>query len=311
MQCFFYNILINNGLRWIVDKRTKILEVAKTLFLQQGYKSTSIQSIATEAGISKGAVYLYFRSKEDILLSIFRMIEARVWHKIEKINQNGDLTARDKYRLQIVTFYNEIMENLQFNQMMLNESAVELNEAFYAYAREYRYRLQKSQEASLLNIYGDKLSPWISDIVVSVNGVMQEFDASIVLDNLELTVESLADFICNITEYLVQGILADKPEPLFDESTRLKRDAFLEQQKDQKRQRIEQGFQQLSDRSHSLDLSADRKAELQETLVLIKEALQEKEINKTLVRALTLNLGEFSELKKEVSLICDLLEIKN
>lgn len=294
-----------------MDKKTKILEVARALFLQQGYKSTSIQSIANEAEISKGAVYLYFRSKEDILLAIFRMLEDRVWQKIHEINLDSSTSPRQKYRLQIITFYNEIMENLQFNQMMLNESAVELNEAFYNYAREYRYRLQKSQEESLLNIYGDRLTPWISDLVVSINGVLQEFDASIVLDGLELTSESLADFICNITEYLVQGILKDKPAPLFDESIRLKRDEFLVQLKDQKRQKIEQSFQSLSDKSHSLKLTNDKKQDLQETLVLIKEALQEKEINKILVKALTLNLAEFSVLKKEVSSICELLEIKN
>ena len=50
-----------------LNKRLQILNSAKKLFLELGYKSTTIQSIATESGISKGAVYLYFKSKEAIL----------------------------------------------------------------------------------------------------------------------------------------------------------------------------------------------------------------------------------------------------
>ena len=60
------------------DKRDRILESAKALFLEQGYQTTSIQSIADKAQISKGAIYIYFKSKQEILLAIlssFRRID--------------------------------------------------------------------------------------------------------------------------------------------------------------------------------------------------------------------------------------------
>ncbi|MCW9000303.1 MAG: TetR/AcrR family transcriptional regulator, partial [Kangiellaceae bacterium] len=208
-----------------MDKKTKILTCAKQLFLEQGYKSTSIQTIANESGISKGAVYLYFNSKDEILLAIFRMLEEAVWQKVAEINSDPNLSAREKFRRQIVTFYNEILENLQFNQMMLNESGVELSEAFYNYAREYRYKLQNVQEQSLLNIYGESVRPWISDLVISINGIMQEFDASILLDNLELQSEQLADFVCHVADSIVAGLLETKPEPIFgDEARKIRSD---------------------------------------------------------------------------------------
>ncbi|TQV89312.1 TetR/AcrR family transcriptional regulator [Aliikangiella coralliicola] len=293
-----------------MDKKTRILTSARKLFLEQGYKSTSIQSIASESGISKGAVYLYFNSKEEILLAIFRMIEDEVWRKVSSINQDPSLSAREKYRRQIITFYNEVMENLQFNQMMLNESGIELNEAFYNYAREYRYRLQKVQEESLLAIYGDSLSMWLGDLVISTNGIMQEFDASIVLDNLELDSERLADFICNVTDFLVDGILSKKPVPIFNEKTKLVREEFLAQKENEKHEAINQQFTKLADLCESLVLSDERKQTLQETLELLKDALEATQINKTLVKALMSNFNDYSELKADREKLADLLEVR-
>lgn len=45
----------------------KILDAAFRLMSQQGYESTSISQIAKEAGVSKGLMYNYFHSKEELL----------------------------------------------------------------------------------------------------------------------------------------------------------------------------------------------------------------------------------------------------
>lgn len=50
------------------DERTQqILDAALTLILRQGYDKTSIGDVAAEAGISRGTVYLYFASKEQLV----------------------------------------------------------------------------------------------------------------------------------------------------------------------------------------------------------------------------------------------------
>lgn len=48
------------------DKRTLVLEAALTLFPRYGYKRTSVDDLAREAGIAKGTVYLYFENKRAI-----------------------------------------------------------------------------------------------------------------------------------------------------------------------------------------------------------------------------------------------------
>lgn len=60
------------------EKHEAILSAALTLFGHYGYRRTSIDDIAREAGIAKGTVYLYFRSKEEIFRALSQQLLDRV-----------------------------------------------------------------------------------------------------------------------------------------------------------------------------------------------------------------------------------------
>jgi TetR/AcrR family fatty acid metabolism transcriptional regulator len=55
----------------VTDKREAILRAAVKVFAQKGYFNSKVSDIAGEAGIADGTVYLYFKSKDEILHSIF------------------------------------------------------------------------------------------------------------------------------------------------------------------------------------------------------------------------------------------------
>ena len=55
----------------VADKREAILRAAIKVFAQKGYFNSKVADIAKEAGIADGTVYLYFKSKEEILRSVF------------------------------------------------------------------------------------------------------------------------------------------------------------------------------------------------------------------------------------------------
>jgi AcrR family transcriptional regulator len=59
--------------RVATDTRTNILRTALQLFLQKGYKNVSYQELVKKTGLSKGAIYHYFASKEELLLAVFDM----------------------------------------------------------------------------------------------------------------------------------------------------------------------------------------------------------------------------------------------
>ncbi len=55
----------------VTDKREAILRAGVKVFARNGYFNSKVADIARKAGIADGTVYLYFKSKDDILHSIF------------------------------------------------------------------------------------------------------------------------------------------------------------------------------------------------------------------------------------------------
>ena len=54
-----------------VDKREAILKAATQVFARNGFFQSQVADIARAAGVAAGTVYLYFRSKDDLLVSLF------------------------------------------------------------------------------------------------------------------------------------------------------------------------------------------------------------------------------------------------
>src|ERR1700684_2479006 len=52
------------------DTRSRLRELALQLFAEQGYEKTSLREIAEHLGVTKAALYYYFKSKEDIVRSL-------------------------------------------------------------------------------------------------------------------------------------------------------------------------------------------------------------------------------------------------
>jgi TetR/AcrR family fatty acid metabolism transcriptional regulator len=55
----------------VADKREAILRAATKVFAESGYFNSKVADVAKVAGVADGTVYLYFKSKEEILRSIF------------------------------------------------------------------------------------------------------------------------------------------------------------------------------------------------------------------------------------------------
>jgi TetR/AcrR family fatty acid metabolism transcriptional regulator len=59
------------------DKRERILSAAERIFARHGFFAAKVSDVAKEAGVADGTIYLYFKSKDDLLISLFerRMLQ--------------------------------------------------------------------------------------------------------------------------------------------------------------------------------------------------------------------------------------------
>jgi len=60
-------------------RRMEILDAAAALFAEKGYARTPVKEIAEHAGIAPGTIYIYFKGKRDLLLSIADRIIGQAW----------------------------------------------------------------------------------------------------------------------------------------------------------------------------------------------------------------------------------------
>ena len=62
------------------DKRERILDAAERVFAAHGFFAARVSEIAKEAGVADGTIYLYFKSKDEVLISLFES-------RMERFNQ--------------------------------------------------------------------------------------------------------------------------------------------------------------------------------------------------------------------------------
>jgi AcrR family transcriptional regulator len=69
----------------LAARRQQILDAARVSFLRDGFHNTSMQDVIREAGLSVGAVYRYFPSKNDIIVALAEQVIGQVIAVIEEL----------------------------------------------------------------------------------------------------------------------------------------------------------------------------------------------------------------------------------
>jgi AcrR family transcriptional regulator len=83
-------------------RKSAILKAARKLFFERGFRSVTVESIAKKAELSKGAVYLYFKSKDEIYSQIL-LNDINIFHgKVIGLIEGGGRASEMLFRLSSV-----------------------------------------------------------------------------------------------------------------------------------------------------------------------------------------------------------------
>jgi AcrR family transcriptional regulator len=138
-------------MRQHADTRTRIQDVALELFTEQGYEATSLREIAERLNVTKAALYYHFKTKEDIVTSMF---ESRIVVMDELIAWGESQPRTAETRREFVRRYAEDLHEGRHHEMMRfferNQTAMRANPA----GEQMRGRM-----AAMLDILTDKDAP--------------------------------------------------------------------------------------------------------------------------------------------------------
>ncbi|MBU8879623.1 TetR family transcriptional regulator [Bacillus sp. FJAT-29790] len=91
-------------------KYRQIIDAAVIAIAENGYHNAQISKIAKQAGVADGTIYLYFKNKEDILISLF---QEKMGNFVEKIEEKiaGKETAAEKLLMMVETHFTMLSED--------------------------------------------------------------------------------------------------------------------------------------------------------------------------------------------------------
>ncbi len=109
-------------------KYRQIIDAAVVVIAQNGYHQAQVTKIAKQAGVADGTIYLYFKNKEDILISLF---EEKMGKFVEKIQSKiaGFSTAAEKLLIMVETHFEMLSNDHHLaivTQLELRQSSIEL-----------------------------------------------------------------------------------------------------------------------------------------------------------------------------------------
>jgi len=131
------------------ERQQEILDAAVRAFSRQGYHNCTIARVAREAGVADGTIYLYFESKEDLLVSAFRHVLEQLFARLDRdIAAIRDPVARLR---RLVEMHLELMEGdpdvASFLQFQLRQPETSVRTAIAGPLGEYARRIETVIEA--------------------------------------------------------------------------------------------------------------------------------------------------------------------
>ncbi|MFS0672157.1 TetR/AcrR family transcriptional regulator [Ornithinibacillus sp. 179-J 7C1 HS] len=178
-----------------MNKKQLIMEKALELFAKQGIKETSVQQITEYCGISKGAFYLSFKSKDELILSI-------IDHFMQLITADLDYTVSNRITKDTLyqifhKIFDAFLKHRDLAKFLMIEQTHSLNKELLSRMQYYHRKTDVAFLKVMEKIYGESINEIKYDLIYSIKGLINGY-ANIILFNsgvinLDLAAKSLVE----------------------------------------------------------------------------------------------------------------------
>ncbi|WP_342514029.1 TetR/AcrR family transcriptional regulator [Sporosarcina sp. FSL K6-1522] len=256
-------------------KKQLIMEKALELFAEKGFEATSVQQITEHCGISKGAFYLSFKSKDELILALIDYFMMQFTSDIDYVVKN---TKNDDELLYTFyyTIFNSFSKHADFAKILIKEQMRSFNEEFLIKGRTYDQAMDDIILSMVERLYGDEVKQTKHDVMYCVKGFMKTYSELFLFYDLPLDLHLLAKSLVEKTNVLASHITIPfisteliqlRYQPLNGEAT-----------KEQILEILEQNIQEIEE---SIE---------KESLVLLKQQILEPTLSPALVKGLLENI---------------------
>jgi len=191
------------------DKKQRIVRAAMKVFAKKGFYNSRVSEIAREADVADGTIYLYFKNKDDILISLFeyemKKMIAYMRKEIEKCD--GPLERLQVFAYTHISMITENHDWAEVIQVELRQSAKFMreyvNELYIEYLNLISFAIKEGQEKGIIR---KDITPGI--IKRAFVGALDEMTRYWVLSTRKK--HRISDAIREISDVFIEGIKVEK-----------------------------------------------------------------------------------------------------
>ena len=184
-------------------KRQLIMDTALELFAENGIESTSIKQITDRCGISKGAFYLSFTSKDEL---IFAMIEHFISEFVAEIDRSVRQSMNSDKLLYnfFYSFFSQFQEKSQHAKIFMKENLTALNQEIFLVLNKYDEFIN-----SIIFSIIDQQFPQLNenmraDLAYTIKGFSKFYPELSILSNYPVDLDSLCQSLVEKTTILAR-----------------------------------------------------------------------------------------------------------
>jgi AcrR family transcriptional regulator len=186
-------------------KKQLIMEKAIELFAKQGFEATSVQQITEHCGISKGAFYLSFKSKDELIIEIIDhfMIQftSDIDYLVRNVSSDKDLLYEFYYAI-----FDSFRKHSDFGKILIKEQTRSFDEEFILKMRYYDKLMEKTILSMVERLYDEtEVRDTKFDLVFCIKGFMSMYSQLFLFYNVPLDLNLLSQSLVEKTNLLARN----------------------------------------------------------------------------------------------------------
>lgn len=256
-------------------KKQLIMEKALELFAKQGFEATSVQQITEHCGISKGAFYLSFKSKDELILALVDHFMIQFITNIDYVVKNTKNDDQILYEFYYATF-DTFHKHSDFAKILIKEQMQSFNEELILKFHSYDRLIEKIILEMIEHVYGEEIKHTKYDLIYCIKGFMSMYSHLFLFYNVPIDSKLLSQSLVEKTNLLAkhttipfisQDLILMFQQPTNEEVT--------------KEQILEMMEQKIEEIEESIE---------KESLILLRQQLLEPTLSPAIVKGLLENL---------------------
>ncbi|HLR61584.1 MAG TPA: TetR/AcrR family transcriptional regulator [Lentibacillus sp.] len=189
----------------MAQRHVELLDAAVQLFQKSGFHATSVADITEACGISKGAFYKHFDSKESMILELLQRYYDEMFREADRLTEELSQSPLLALKRKIAVELEKSIEYRSFFLALVTEFPPYEKGPISEFLDRIQETHQKWHKQALMDAFGSKPEKYLDDLTLVLEGIIHSYLMQIIWKGPALPLDRLGDFIAECIKAIVEN----------------------------------------------------------------------------------------------------------